>query len=99
MLLVLFGTCVVLLVCVDCLFPLHDVLEPKGKRYGRSAGNSFSCSAKMASATDLQDTEDRPVPSSIARDRSLQSTSSFNEQQDCALVDYIQASAMAQYNK
>ena len=51
MLLVLFGTCVVLLVCVDCLFPLHDVLEPKGKRYGRSAGNSFSCSAKMASAT------------------------------------------------
>ena len=29
----------------------------------------------MASATDLQDTEDRPVPSSIARDRSLQSTS------------------------
>ena len=62
-------------------------------------GNSFSCSAKMASATDLQDTEDRPVPSSIARDRSLQSTSSFNEQQDCALVDYIQASVMAQYNK
>ena len=24
---------------------------------------------------------------------------SFNEQQDCALVDYIQASVMAQYNK
>ena len=31
-----------------------------------------TCSAKMASATNLQD---RPVPSSIARDRSLQSTS------------------------
>ena len=28
----------------------------------------------MALATDLQDTEDRPVPSSIARDRSLQSS-------------------------
>ena len=24
---------------------------------------------------------------------------SFNEQQDCALVDYIQASVMAKYNK
>ena len=24
---------------------------------------------------------------------------SFNEQQDCALDDYIQASVMAQYNK
>ena len=26
-------------------------------------------------------------------------TASFNEQQDCALVDYIQASVIAQYNK
>ncbi|PFX14310.1 DNA-directed primase/polymerase protein [Stylophora pistillata] len=59
----------------DCLFPLHDVLKPTEKRHRWPAGNSFSCSAKMASATDLQDTEDRPVPSSIARDRSLQSTS------------------------
>ena len=61
-----------LLVCVDCLFPLHDVLKPTEKRHRWPAGNSFSCSAKMASATDLQDTEDRPVSSSIARDRSLQ---------------------------
>ena len=67
----------------------------------------------MTDLQDTEDTEDRPVPSSIARDRSLQSTSgkykrrgnsntvkaSFNEQQDCALVDYIQASVMAQYNK
>ena len=53
----------------------------------------------LGAQTDLQDTEDRPVPSSIARDRTLQSTSSFNEQQDCILVDYIQASVMAQYNK
>ena len=60
------------LVCVDCLFPLHDVLKPTEKRHRWPAGYSFSCSAKMASATDLQDTEDRPVPSSIARDRSLQ---------------------------
>ena len=66
-------TCVVLIVCVDCLFPLRDVLTPREKkRYGWPAGNSFSCSAKMASATNLQD---RPVPSSIARYRSLQSTS------------------------
>lgn len=57
-----------LLVCVDCLLPLHDVLKPTEKRHRWPAGNSFSCSAKMASATDLQDTEDRPVPSSIARD-------------------------------
>ena len=97
---------VVILVCVDCLLPLHDVLTPTEKRYGWSAGNSFFCSAKMASisypessgslvsglvagfslpatkpltkepedsgyeiemasATNLQD---RPVPSSIARD-------------------------------
>ena len=42
------------------------------KRYGWSASNSFSCSAKMVSATNLQE---RPVPSSIARDRSVQSTS------------------------
>ena len=61
-----------LLVRVDCLFALHDVLTPTGKRYGWSAGNSFSCSAKMASATNLRH---RPAPSSIARDRSLQSTS------------------------
>ena len=68
-------TCVVLLVCLDCLFPLHDVLTPTEKKgYGWSAGNSFSCLAKMASATNLQD---RPVPSTITRDRSLriQSTS------------------------
>ena len=65
--------------CVDCLFPLHDVQSrtigyqhQRKKRYGWSACKSFSCSAKMASATNLQE---RPVPSSIARDRSLQSTS------------------------
>ena len=56
----------VYLCCVTC------ACTPTEKRYGWSAGNSFSCSAKMASATNLQD---RPVPSSIARDRSLQSTS------------------------
>ena len=27
-------TCVVLLVCVDCLFPLHDVLKPTEKSMG-----------------------------------------------------------------
>ena len=53
-----------LLVCVVSLFPLHDVLKPTEKRHRWPAGNSFSCSAKMALATDLQDTEDRPVPSS-----------------------------------
>ena len=64
-------TCV--LVCVDRLFPLHDLLIPERENsYGWSAGDSFSSSAKMASATNLQD---RPAPSSIARDRSLHSTS------------------------
>ena len=35
-------------------------INTNGKKgYGWSAGNSFSCSAKMASATNLQE---RPVP-------------------------------------
>ena len=53
-----------LLVSVASLFLLHDVLKPTEKRHRWPASNSFSCLAKMASATDLQDTEDRPVPSS-----------------------------------
>ena len=74
--------CVVLLVylcCVTCVFRLSVSVtwrtNTNGKKgYGWSAGNSFSCLAKMASATNLQD---RPVPSTITRDRSLriQSTS------------------------
>ena len=39
-------------------------------------------------------------PSSAAAERVFSILkASFNEQQDCALVDYIQASEMAQYNK
>ena len=39
-------------------------------------------------------------PSSAAAERVFSILkASFNEQQDCALVDYIQASVMAQYNK
>ena len=105
-----------LLVCVDCLFPLHDVLKPTEKRHRWPAGNSFSCSAKMASVTDRQEehrqeerlprwaTAVKQVlliqPSSAAAERVFSILkASFNEQQDCALVDYIQASVMAQYNK
>ena len=80
--------CVVLLVylcCVTCVCTQRIVsvnyVHQRKKGIWVSEGylflrlycdNSFSCSAKMASATNLQD---RPVPSSIARDRSLQSTS------------------------
>ena len=39
-------------------------------------------------------------PSSAAAERVFSILkASFNEQQDCALVDYIQAIVMAQYNK
>ena len=39
-------------------------------------------------------------PSSAAAERVFSILkASFNEQQDCALADYIQASVMAQYNK
>lgn len=60
--------------CVTCVLVLcYLCVYTNGKKwYGWSAGNSFSCSAKMASAANFQD---RPVPSSIARDWSLQSTS------------------------
>ena len=41
-----------------------------------------------------------PQPSSAAGERVFSTLkSSFNEQQECALADYLQASIMLQYNK
>ena len=56
--------------------------------------------AQAGEATSSLGYGGKASPSSAAAERVfLILKASFNEQQDCALVNYIQASVMAQYNK
>ena len=71
-----------LLVCVVD-FPLHDILKPTEKKGMGGQRVTLSLAQprwRRRRPCKREDTEDRPVPSSIARDRSLHSTSGKSKQ-------------------